>query len=197
MVRRQAAAASRAVTTARRGTTPARRSRWWFAAALIPPLVAVVTALVAPQPHGHWLEHLSTATLKMAQLVVLIVLASLLGRRTMGVLLLACGAVAVVGIVVQVVGDLQVAQSIWRTSGNPGFGSGYAQGHERSEVGDLLVAIGGFATAIEAGVRRWVSVPLAIAAAVLVAIPPPYFWPAAGILLLLLYRLTSCGEGRA
>ncbi|HUR84214.1 MAG TPA: hypothetical protein VMY78_02625 [Solirubrobacteraceae bacterium] len=58
------------------------------------------------------------------------------------------------GIVVQVIGDAQVAESIWRTPGNPKRGAGYESGHETSELGDLLAFAGGLAFAIAAGIAR-------------------------------------------
>lgn len=169
---------------------------WGLAA--IPPLVAVVTNVLAPDPHGHWTEHLWGVYFGGAQLVLLVVLATVLAARTWRtaprpaemLLWLALG-VIVVGIVHEIVGNYQVAQSIWRTSGDPGFGDGYVEGHDRAETGDLLVTAGGVVFALTVGVAR--RVPLAIAglAVVMVVIPPPWVWPAAGVLMLLLYRLTA------
>lgn len=160
----------------------------------IPPIVAILTSLLAPEPHGHWSEHLLGAGLKSAQLVLLLVLVTMLGRRTLGVLLLISFAVVASGVVFQVIGDYQVADSIWRTTGNPGFGIGYAEGHDMSGFGDLLVVIGGLAFAVIAGVTRRVPALLAVVAAVMVIIPPPFFWPAAGVLVLVLYGLTSASR---
>jgi hypothetical protein len=171
--------------------------KWLWGLAVIPPLVAVITIVLAPDPHGHWNEHLWGAYLGGAQLVLLVVLAAVRGARTRRtarrptsvLLLLALGVIAV-GIVLEIVGNHQVAQSIWRTSGNPGFGDGYVEGHDRAETGDLLVVVGGVVFAFTIGLAR--KVPLAIAgvALMMVAIPPPWVWPAAGVLMLLLYGLT-------
>ena len=97
--------------------------------ALFPPIVAILTILIAPDPHGHWSEHLWGAYLDGAQLALLVFLAAMLGRRnwrstgTFGsTLLLLSLAVIAVGIVYQLIGNYQVAESIWRTPGNPGFG---------------------------------------------------------------------------
>jgi hypothetical protein len=164
-------------------------ARWWWALVALPPLMAVVSNVVAPKPHGHWLEHLGSANLKATQLVLLIVVAAVLGWRKIGGLLLLCLLGASVGIVLQSLGDYQVAKSIWRTPGNPGFGDGYEAGHSLSGTGDLIVAIFGLAFAVVAGVTRRVSVPLAIGAGGLAIIPPPFFWPALGILVMMLVWL--------
>ena len=167
-----------------------QRSKWWWMLTAIPLIAGVLTARLAPQPHGHWSEHLSGAALKTAQLVVLLLLASMLGRTLRAGLLISF-ALVLGGIVMQVLGDYQVAESIWRTTGNPEFGVGYSDGHDRSELGDMLVLAGGLAFALVAGVSRWVPLWLAVVAAMMVVIPPPFFWPAAGVLVLMLYNLIS------
>jgi hypothetical protein len=166
------------------------RPVWWWSVVAIPPLVAVLTTVLAPDPHGHWTEHLATASLKSTQLALLVVLAAMLGKKNWSPLLLVAGAAIAVGIVLQAFGDFQVADSIWRTSGNPGFGAGYDEGHDRSALGDLIVLGGGLAFVVVAAVSGRVSVPLAVAAAVLMVIPPPFFWPAVGVMMLMLYWLT-------
>lgn len=118
-----------------------------------------------------------------------------LGPRRLGGLLLVCLGGAAVGIVLQSVGDYQVAKSIWRTAGNPGFGIGYDAGHALSEKGDLLVVISGIAFAAVAGVKRRVSLPVAIGAGALAIIPPPFFWPALGILVIMLVWLSRQPNG--
>jgi hypothetical protein len=115
----------------------------------------------------------------------------MLGWRSLRVLLLIAFAVAAIGIVIQTIGDAQVAHSIWGTTGDPGYGPGYAQGHDRGSLGDLLVLGGGLAWAVIVGVTRRVPPWLAVVAAVLVLIPPPFFWPAMGILIVVLFSLTS------
>lgn len=165
--------------------------KWLWTVVTIPPIAAVLTNVLAPDPHGHWTEHLGTAGLKSAQLVLLFGLTTLLGWRKLGILLIISFAAVAVGIVVQVIGDYRVADSIWRKVGDPGYGIGYASGHDMSELGDLIVTISGFAFAVIAGVTRRVSVFVAVIAAVMAIIPPPFFWPAAGVLVLVLYRLTS------
>ena len=166
-------------------------STWVWTAAAVPAAAAIVTSVLAPDPHGHWTEHLTGAALKATQLAVVLVLVSMLGWSKLRVLMLISLAVIGAGIVFQVLGDYQVAHSIWGTTGNPGAGSGYQQGHDRSGLGDLLVLAGGLSFAITAGVTRTVPAWLAVVAAVAMVIPPPFLWPAVGTLLLVLYGLTS------
>ena len=157
----------------------------------IPPIAAVVTNFAAPDPHGHWTEHLTSVGLKSVQLALLVVLVTLLGWRKLGFVLPIILAVIAIGIGYQVVGDYQVADSIWRTTDDPGFGVGYVGGHDTSAFGDLIVMVGGFAFAVVAGVTRRVRARFAVIAAVMVIIPPPFFWPAAGVLMLVVLGLTS------
>jgi len=96
--------------------------------------------------------------------------------------------------VLQVIADDKVAASIWQTTGDPGSGVGYAEGHDMAAVNDLLVIVGGFAFAVVAGVTERVPPWLAFVAMAMVLIPPPFFWPAAGVLVLLLYGLTSASR---
>ena len=169
----------------------ARYGKWYYALAALPPVAAALTILFAPDPHGHWSEHLWGAYLNSAQLVLLVVLALLLGRRGSSVLLVAALAIIAIGIVYQVIGNYQVAESIWRTTGDPGFGDGYDQGHDRAGTGDLLVVIGGAAFAFIVGLSRRVPIKVAVLALVMVVIPPPFLWPAAGVLMVMLYGLAS------
>jgi hypothetical protein len=179
-------------------TVGTRYSRWLYALFAVPPIVAILTIVLAPDPHGHWSEHLWGAYLDGAQLVLLVVLAAILGARkdqstghfVSGLLVMALLVIAV-GIVYQVIGNYQVAESIWRTSGNPGRGEGYNQGHDRAGTGDLLVVVGGAAFAFVVGLARRVPLKVAGLALAMVVIPPPFIWPAAGVLMLLLYGMTS------
>jgi hypothetical protein len=166
--------------------------------ALAPPIAAVVATLSAPDPHGHWTDHLRGAYLDATQLVVLVGLATWLTvrnrqpqQRWISVLLVVSLVVVATGIIFEFLGNYEVAQSIWRTSGHPGFGNGYDEGHERAELGDLLVVAGGGAFAVIVGVLRRVPRTIAAVALVMVVIPPPFVWPAAGVLLVLLVGLTS------
>jgi hypothetical protein len=168
-----------------------------YGVAAVPPFVWILTGWLAPDPHGHWSEHLALVGLKTTQLVLLFVLVMLLGWRALSMPLLMSFAVAGVGIVFQVLGDYQVADSIWRTIGDPGFGDGYNEGHDMAGSGDLLVLVGGLAFAIAAGIAGRVPVVLAIVAAAMVIIPPPFLWPAAGILVLSALRPHVTGQRHA
>lgn len=168
-----------------------RPGRWVWALAAVPPATAVLTVQLAPDPHGHWVEHLATASLGVAQLVVLVVLVSRPGRPGLPIPEVVALGVVVVGIALQVAGGLQVADSIWGTSGDPGFGGGYAQGHDRTGTGDVLVVIGGLAFAATAGLTRRVAWPVALAGLVLAVVPPPWVLPATGVLVLLLLDARS------
>jgi hypothetical protein len=167
-----------------------RYRRRMYGLVLVPPLAAVVTLVLAPDPHGHWSEHLSAAYFGVSQLVLVVVLAGLLSRRSLSILLLAALGVIAAGITFQVIGNFQVANSIWATRDDPGFGDGYVQGHDRAETGDLLVIFGGAAVAFVAGFTRRVPLKVAVLALFMVIIPP-WIWPGAGALMLLLYGLTS------
>ena len=168
---------------------------WGLAA--VPPIAAALTIALAPDPHGHWSEHLWSAYLDIAQLVLIVALVAVLGarsrrslRRVVSAMLLLSVVTIAVGIAYQVVGNFQVAQSIWGTRGDPGFGDGYVEGHDRAATGDLLVVIGGVAFAFIVGITRRIPRLVAGVALLMVFIPPPWAWPAAGVLLILLCGLT-------
>lgn len=169
-------------------------STWWWMLAGIPAIVGVLAVQLAPEPHGHWTEHLGSVGLKATQLMVLLLLVALLGRQTPRLMPLISFAVVACGILIQMLGDYQVAQSIWGTIGDPGFGIGYERGHQITALGDLLVVGGGITYTILAGVARWVPAWTAMVAGVLAIIPPPFLWPAAGVLMLLLFRSVGGGE---
>lgn len=109
----------------------------------------------------------------------------------MGLLRLIAFVVIAIGIVYQVVGDYQAADSIWRKVGDPGFGSGYSSGHDTTEFGDLIVLVGGFAFIVVAFATRRVRVKYAALGLVMMIVPPPFFWPAAGVLMLVVLGLTT------
>ncbi len=153
--------------------------------------MAIAVTAFAPKPHGHWTEHLSGAILKGTMLVLLLVLVTMLGWRTLPVVLLLAFGVLGAGIVLQVTGDIQVADSIWRTAGDPETGAGYERGHDNSAFGDLIVTVGGLAFVLAAAIARRVPIKVAIAGALLMIIPPAFFWPGVGVLVLIMYGLTS------
>lgn len=173
--------------------TPPRRA-WWLLAGL-PPLAGVVASQLAPDPAGHWSEHLAGAVLKGAQLVVLLGLAVVL-RRRVPLALLGVTVVVLSGIALQSLGDWSVAQAIWRRPGDPGFGSGYESGHDLSELGDLVVLVGGIAFATVAAVIGRLRSGAAFGVAALAVVPPPFLWPAVGVSVVLLHELVTSPRER-
>lgn len=121
--------------------------------------------------------------------MLLVGLAVLLGRRLprplQGLLL-----VALAGIAMQTAGDWQVADALWRTTGDS-VRPGSESGHDLAGLGDLVVVLSGAAFAIVAGAMRRVSPAIAGVALVMVVIPPPFFYPAAGVLFVLLHALVT------
>ena len=67
--------------------------------------LGVATVLLAPQPHGHWVDHLSAAGIKATQLAVLLTVLALLGWRTPSAPLVVALLVIGAGIALQVFGD--------------------------------------------------------------------------------------------
>lgn len=171
------------------------RRRWSLALVALPPAIGIVTALLAPEPSGHWVEHLSSVGLKSTQLAALAVAAVLL-RRSWNASQLVVLAVVALGIVLQVAGDWSVARSIWRTTGDPGGGAGYEWGHVASGLGDLTVVIAGLAFALVLVVTKRARVWVAVLAATLAFVPPPFLWPAAGVLAAMVYGYVGGGELR-
>jgi hypothetical protein len=124
-----------------------------------------------------------------------------LARRRLGQrlgMLLAIMALAVVtaGLVVEVVGNLRVAHSIWRTPYGDQeleqIGSrfnGYDSGHNLEGKGDLVVLVGGVAFAVVLGGSRRVGESVAVIGVVLSIIPPPFIIPACGVVFLLTWLL--------
>jgi hypothetical protein len=171
--------------------TPPRRSRWWIALAAAPAAVAMVVTVLAPGPSGHWVEHLQGAGFKSTQLLVIVVVAANLGRRRLHGVPAAALVLALIGIAFEVLGDAQVANAMWRTTGEPDTLPGAQAGHDNGGLGDLLVVLAGFGFALAGGITHRVRPSLAVLAGVMVIIPPPFLWPAAGILFVLLHALTT------
>jgi len=58
-------------------------------------------------------------------------------------------------------------------------------------LGDLLVLAGGLAFAVAAALTRRVGPFVAGLAALAAVIPPPFFWPAFGVLIILFHMLVT------
>jgi hypothetical protein len=168
-----------------------------FIAAIV--VVSVVGAM-APQPHGHWTGHLTNATIDAGMLVVVLVGAALawprLGQGRMRLLAAVALAIVVIGLIVEIVGNMRVSHVIWQTPyGDDSVGAyasglpGYESGHTLQGNGDLLVLVGGIAFAIVLGVSRRVGQGAVIAGVVLSVIPPPFIIPAFGVAFLLAWLL--------
>lgn len=142
----------------------------------------MVAANLAAEPHGHWVEHLSSAALKAAIVAVVGYLAFAL-RRRMPVALLAIVLGGLAATAAQAYGDWYVADSIWRTTIDPGPPGN----HDITTTSDLVVVVFGFVFALVAAITKSTRPRLAILAAVMVIIPPPFLWPLAGVLTVLLH----------
>jgi hypothetical protein len=182
-----------------------RRGRWVPFAVLVGLFVVAnvavgVTGALAPTPHGHWTGHLTNAAIEIGMLAVVVVGAALVWRRLghLVVKLLAGAALGtvIVGLVLEAVGNLRVAHSIWRTPyGDEEVGqvgsafSGFDSGHSVAATGDLVVVLGGVVFALVLGFSRRVKPLAAVAGTVLSFIPPPFILPACGVVFLLAYQL--------
>jgi len=114
----------------------------------------------------------------------------MIGIRRLPRSLVVCLLISLAGMAVQVAGDSRVADAMWRTTADaPTAGSD--AGHGLAGLGDLVVLLSGFGFALAAAVSRRVRPGLAGLAAVMVIIPPPFLWPGAGVLMVLLHALTT------
>jgi hypothetical protein len=183
-----------------------QRARRWTPSALVVGLfiaasvVVSVVGAIAPLPHGHWTGHLTNATIDAGMLVVVLVGAALawprLGQGLMRLLSAVALAIVVIGLIVEVVGNMRVSHVIWQTPyGDDSVDayasglSGYDSGHALEGDGDLLVLVGGIAFAIVLGASRRVGPGATIAGVVLSIIPPPFIIPAFGAAFLLAWLL--------
>ncbi len=182
--------------------------RWTLSALVVGLFIAAsvvvsVVGTIAPQPHGHWTGHLTNATIEAGMLVVVLVGAALawprLGQRLIRLLTAVTLAIVVIGLFVEIVGNMRVAHVIWQTpygddsvvayaSSLPGYSS-YNSGHALESNGDGLVLVGGIAFAVVLGISRRVGPGAAIAGVVLSIIPPPFIIPAFGVAFLLAWLL--------
>ena len=189
----------RVMQGARRWTPSALVVGFFIAASVV---VSVVGAN-APQPHGHWTGHLTNAIIDVGMRIVVLVGAALawprLGQGLTRLLAAAALAIVVIGLIVEVVGNLRASHVIWQTpygdnsvdayaSTLPGYSS-YNSGHALQGKGDLLVVVGGIAFVIVLAAFRRVGSGALIAGVILSIIPPPFIIPAFGVAFLLAWVL--------
>ena len=168
------------------------RARRWaaFALVLVGPATALLVDAVRPEPSGHWSGHLAVAALS-AGVAAAVVLGSLLVRDHLPRTAVAAIALTLVGLALEVVGNFRAAQSLWATSYDDSqvglvgpLHPGYEWGHQVAAWGDNLVIVGGLALAVILGVCRRVRPSVAVVGGI-VAVFPPWIYPALGVLLLL------------
>lgn len=153
-----------------------KRTRWPYLLGLIPVAVVAATTIAAPSPAGHWAEHLSSAALDWAGMVVLLT-SAWLARRHLGWPILFAPVVAG-GLLVAGWGDLTVARSIWRIAGEntPSYlasdPAAYLRGHELDELGGMIMLAAGFLFVVAVGLTRRVKGSAALLAGVLALAPP-------------------------
>ena len=157
---------------------------------LVGPAAAALVSLLHPGPSGHWSGHLAAAAMSLGVAVALLVGTRLVRGRLPWPLLVTLGVIGV-GLALEIIGNVRAAQSIWGTTYDDAevglYGplyDGYEWGHSVAAWGDSVVLVGSLAFAILLGVSREVRVVVAVAGAVL-ALVPPWIYPALGPLLLI------------
>ena len=165
--------------------------RWFvFGLLLVAPIAASLPILLHPGPSGHWVGHLATAAESIGVALALVVGARLVWTRIPWLAVVALAAVGV-GLALEVIGNARAAGSLWETSyddaeaGRIGpLHAGYEWGHTVAAWGDNVVIAGSLGFAIALGLTRRVGPVVALIGAV-VALFPPWIYPALSPLLLL------------
>ena len=178
-------------------TSLTSRQTWAPLTLLLTGVLAVaLTAALLPTPRGHWSGHVLSASAAAGQLAGLVA-AAWLARRALGALEWSTLVVIGIGLALEIGGNLQAAEPIWRTGFNDDVAAvvgssypGFVQGHDLAEAGDLVVMLGGLALALVLGVRRRVPAWLAVVCAVLVVFPP-WVMPAVSSVVLLVWLARS------
>lgn len=159
-----------------------------FALLAVVPAAAVLSGLLAPGPSGHWTGHLSNAAVSAGQLLALFIGAVLIWRLLNVPLILPLAALAT-GLVIQVVANLQIAASVWRTPygddvvGQYG-GAAFEAGHVLASLGDNVVVIAGLVFVILLLLFRRVGIVAALFG-MLLSFSPPWMLPALGSILVI------------
>jgi hypothetical protein len=157
---------------------------------LIGPVAAVVGYQFLPEPSGHWSGHMASALLS-AGVAVAVLLGTALVVKRLPWHALASVAVVVIGLTLEVVGNVRVAAALWATSYDdaeagvigPSF-PGYVWGHRVVDRGDQLAILGGLALVLSLGFSRRVGKVAAVTCGVL-ALFPQWVYPALGSVVLL------------
>jgi hypothetical protein len=194
------------------GQTIEAARRWTPSAVVVGLFIAAILVVslvgsLAPQPYGHWTGHLTNATIDMAMLAIVQVGAVLawrrLGQRLVKMLAAAALAIVIIGLIIEVIGNMRVAHTIWQTPyGDDSAGAyasglnGYDSGHTLEGDGDQIVLVGGVAFAAVLGFSRRVGPGAALAGGVLSFIPPPFIIPAFGVMFLLAWLLRPTSQGK-
>ena len=157
---------------------------------LLSPVAMIVAGILLPPPAAHWSDHLLSAAAAGGCVAAIAVGAYLVRRRlTVAPILILGGLTA--GLVLQVIGNVAVARSIWRQPwGDDEVADlarslyAFEQGHDLAGLGDSLVVVSGLALAVYAGARLWVAAGPAFLGGVL-AFFPPWVLPGVGVVFLL------------
>jgi hypothetical protein len=182
-------------------TSLTTRRSWAPLTLLLPGAVALgLAAALLPAPRGHWSGHVLSAAAAAGQLVGLVG-AAWLARRAVGAVGWIAILVIVIGLALEIGGNLQAAEPIWRTSYDDNLAAlvgstypGFVRGHDVAEAGDLLVIAGGLALAGWLGIRRRVPAWVAVVCGVLAAFPP-WVMPAVSAIVLLVWLAVRSPAG--
>jgi hypothetical protein len=145
---------------------------------------------LAPEPRGHWSGHLSIAFAEVVAALALIAAAGTASCTGWVRLILP---LVIVGLLLGARGDLQVAESIWKTDlgderVSPSIAidpAGFVTGHDRAESGQLIAWVGSIAYVGVVGLRRKVR-PRTAVIGLLFAIAPPWILGGVGALFVTL-----------
>jgi hypothetical protein len=171
-----------------------------FGLLLLPLISGGTVGAAAPQPHGHWSDHLASAGAAAGQLAALAVIAALLRRRLRSSKVVLTAAVAI-GLSLEVVGNSIAANSIWATPyGDEEAGvigpikDGFELGHTVASSGDAVAVISAVVLAGSFLAVDTVPPVVPVLGMGLCFIPPPWIVPVIGCTFVLTYYLAFSRE---